>query len=77
MSEKRISGWNAPVQATSLSDAKALYQKAEHPIEVPKKKAKPAKAAKKAKAKAKAKPAKGKKPVKTASKKPVSKKKAK
>ena len=70
MSEKRISGWNAPVQATSLSDAKALYQKAEHPIEVPKKKAKPAKAAKQAKAK-------GKKPVKTASKKPVSKKKAK
>ena len=75
MSEKRISGWNAPVQATSLSDAKALYQKAEHPIEVPKKKAKPAKAAKKAKAKAK--PAKVKNPVKTASKKPVSKKKAK
>lgn len=72
MSEKRISGWNSPVKAASLSDAKELYEKASSPIEEPKKKAK----------KAKAKPAKTKKPaaknpVRTIAKKPVSKKKAK
>ena len=75
--EKKICGWNAPVKATSLSEAKELYVKAERPIVDPKKKPKTAKSAKKAKSKSSRgkKPAE-KKPVKTA-KKPVSKKKAK
>lgn len=74
MSEKRISGWNSPVKAASLSDAKELYEKASSPIEEQKKKKK----AKKANAKpAKTKKPSAKNPVRTIAKKPVSKKKAK
>ena len=78
MNEKKISGWNAPVKATSLSSAKELHEKAERPIEEPKK---PAKAkAKSVKGKtAKAKKPAAKKPAakKAQAKKPAAKKKAK